>query len=237
GWTGAWPTPGAALGSPAWVTSRRTAPRTTPPARISGGPAWGCSRSSSSGRTGTRSTSTFPACGPPSWPPSRTTAGSWPSTRTPRWSGTGRTGRSWGRAAPRSWRTAGGRSSRPGRGSPLIWSTIRLVGSGKGAMIELYELHRRAGDLLATTIGEVRADQWHLPTPCSEWDVRDLVHHIAWTNLWVAPLCDGRDLSEVAPTLEGDVLGDDPIGVAVRSLDEASAGFERAGNATIVQLS
>ncbi len=104
-------------------------------------------------------------------------------------------------------------------------------------MTELYELHRRAGELLAKTVGEVRDDQWHLPTPCSEWDVRDLVHHIAWSNLWVAPLCDGRDLAEVAPELEGDVLGDDPVGVTVRSIDEASAGFERAGNDTIVQLS
>ena len=104
-------------------------------------------------------------------------------------------------------------------------------------MTELYEMHRRAGDLLAETVRQVRELQWHLPTPCTEWDVRDLVHHIAWSNLWVTPLCDGRDLAEVAPTLEGDVLGDDPVGATVRSLDEASAGFERAGNDTLVQLS
>jgi uncharacterized protein (TIGR03086 family) len=104
-------------------------------------------------------------------------------------------------------------------------------------MSELYELHRRAGELLAETVKQVRDDRWHLPTPCTEWDVRDLVHHIAWSNLWVAPLCDGRDLAEVAPGLEGDVLGDDPVGMTVRSIAEASAGFERAGNDTIVQLS
>jgi uncharacterized protein (TIGR03086 family) len=104
-------------------------------------------------------------------------------------------------------------------------------------MSEYYELHRRAGDLLAQTVRKVREDQWHLPTPCSEWDVRDLAHHIAWSNLWVAPLCDGRDLAEVAPALEGDVLGNDPIGVTLRSIEESSAGFERAGNDTIVQLS
>jgi uncharacterized protein (TIGR03086 family) len=102
---------------------------------------------------------------------------------------------------------------------------------------ELYELHRRAGDLLGQTVRKVGDDGWHRPTPCSEWDVRDLLHHIAWSNLWVAPLCDGRDLAEVAPALEGDVLADDPVGVTLRSIDQASAGFERAGNDTIVQLS
>jgi uncharacterized protein (TIGR03086 family) len=104
-------------------------------------------------------------------------------------------------------------------------------------MTELYELHRRAGDLLAGTVRQVPLDLLHGPTPCSEWDVRDLLHHIAWSNLWVAPLCDGRDLGEVAPGLEGDVLGDDPVGVTLRSIEQASDGFERAGNDTIVQLS
>jgi uncharacterized protein (TIGR03086 family) len=104
-------------------------------------------------------------------------------------------------------------------------------------MSELFELHRRAGERLAETVRKVEEGQLHHPTPCTEWDVRDLLHHIAWSNLWVAPLCDGRDLAEVGPQLEGDVLGDDPVDVTLRSIDEASTGFERAGNHTIVQLS
>lgn len=104
-------------------------------------------------------------------------------------------------------------------------------------MSEMYELHRRAGDDLGRTVTLIGDGQWHVPTPCTEWDVRDLLHHIAWSNLWVAPLCEGRDLADVAPALRGDVLGEDPIGVTVRSIEEASAAFERAGDGTIVQLS
>src|SRR5437764_11362115 len=104
-------------------------------------------------------------------------------------------------------------------------------------MTAIHELHRRAGDLLISSVERVGEDHLHRSTPCTEWDVRDLLHHIAWSNLWVAPLCDGRDLAEVGPALEGDVLGDDPVGVTLRSIDESSAGFERAGNDTIVQLS
>jgi len=101
---------------------------------------------------------------------------------------------------------------------------------------ELHELHRRAGDLLIETVEQVREDQLHRPTPCTEWDIRGLLHHIAWSNLWVAPLVDGETLAAVAPRLEGDVLGDDPVGVTLRSIEECSDAFERGRDRT-VQLS
>ena len=103
-------------------------------------------------------------------------------------------------------------------------------------MTEMHELHRRAGDSLAETVRKVQEVQLHRPTPCTEWDVRDLLHHITWSDLWIAPLVDGKDLAEVAPTLEGDVLGDDPVGTTLRGLDEASDAFDRAGD-RLVQLS
>jgi len=49
-------------------------------------------------------------------------------------------------------------------------------------------------------------------------------------------LVDGRDLAEVGPTLEGDVLGDDPVGATLRGIDEANDAFDRAGD-RLVQLS
>ena len=103
-------------------------------------------------------------------------------------------------------------------------------------MTEMHELHRRAGDALAATVRQVEEDRLHEPTPCTEWDVRELLHHITWSNLWVAPLVDGKDLAEVAPTLEGDVLGDDPVGITLRGLDESSDAFQRGGDKP-VQLS
>lgn len=70
---------------------------------------------------------------------------------------------------------------------------------------------------------------WSDPTPCTEWDLRELLHHIAWSNLWVAPLVRGDSLEEVGPRLEGDVLGDDPVGVTLASVDEASAAYLEPG--------
>jgi len=103
-------------------------------------------------------------------------------------------------------------------------------------MAEMHELHRRAGEGLANTVRKVRDEQLHQPTPCTEWDVRELLHHITWSNLWVSPLVDGKELAEVAPTLEGDVLGDDPVGITLRGIDESSDAFERGGDRP-VQLS
>jgi uncharacterized protein (TIGR03086 family) len=96
-------------------------------------------------------------------------------------------------------------------------------------MTEPYELHRRAGEVLAVIVRQVREDALRRQTPCTEWDVRDLMHHITWSDLWVAPLVDGQNLADVAPTLEGDVLGDDPVGITLRAIDEASDAFERGG--------
>jgi len=108
--------------------------------------------------------------------------------------------------------------------------------TGGPELTEIHELHRRAGESLAGTARRVGEAHWHRPTPCAEWDVRDLLHHIAWSNLWVAPLVDGKDLAQVGPTLEGDVLGDDPVGATLRSIEEASEGFAK-GRDRIVQLS
>ena len=104
-------------------------------------------------------------------------------------------------------------------------------------MSEMHELHRRAGGLLRRTVERIRDEHWRHPTPCTEWDVRDLIHHIAWSNLWVAQLVEGRRLDEVEPELVGDVLGEDPIGVAVRSIDASSTAFEKAAANTPVQIS
>ena len=96
-------------------------------------------------------------------------------------------------------------------------------------MTGLDGLHRRAGDVLADVLRRVPGDRWRDPTPCTEWDVRDLLHHIAWSNLWVAPLVRGESLAEVGPRLEGDVLGDDPVAATLASIEEASSAYEEPG--------
>lgn len=73
------------------------------------------------------------------------------------------------------------------------------------------ELHHRASSLFGDLVHRVQASQWHLPTPCTGWDVRALVNHVTAENLWTAPLMAGRTLADVGDAYDGDVLGDDPV--------------------------
>jgi uncharacterized protein (TIGR03086 family) len=75
---------------------------------------------------------------------------------------------------------------------------------------DLKALHRRAVEFFDSRVDAIREDQWHLPTPCEDWDVRELVRHLVYEALWTTPLMRGATLEEVADRFEGDILGDDP---------------------------
>ena len=61
------------------------------------------------------------------------------------------------------------------------------------------------GDLLEA----LRPEQWTAPTPCTEWNVHDVVNHLVAVNLTFA-----ASVTHAAKPVEGaDHLGDDPVGV------------------------
>ena len=64
-------------------------------------------------------------------------------------------------------------------------------------------------------------DDWSLPTPCSEWSVRDLVNHVVGEDRWTGPLLQGRTIDEVGDSLAGDLLGADPGAAAAAAGAEA----------------
>ncbi|MGB8652406.1 MAG: TIGR03086 family metal-binding protein [Mycobacteriales bacterium] len=53
--------------------------------------------------------------------------------------------------------------------------------------------------------------EWTAPTPCSAWDVRALVNHVVGEMCWVPPLVEGKTIADVGTSLDGDLLGDDPL--------------------------
>ncbi|HEY7875797.1 MAG TPA: TIGR03086 family metal-binding protein [Actinomycetota bacterium] len=77
-------------------------------------------------------------------------------------------------------------------------------------MSEIVELYRRAVDQFDGLVAQIRDDQWSSSTPCTDWDVRALVNHVVYEDLWMPPLLAGKTIEDVGDRFEGEVLGDDP---------------------------
>lgn len=85
---------------------------------------------------------------------------------------------------------------------------------------------RRASDGYVRRATGVTPDQWSAATPCSEWDVRRLVNHVAGEYLWVPELMAGKTIADVGTRLDGDLLGDDPLDALATAARGAQAAAE-----------
>jgi uncharacterized protein (TIGR03086 family) len=88
---------------------------------------------------------------------------------------------------------------------------------------DVKEFHRRAVGFFASRVEAIRDDQWHEPTPCADWNVRALVQHLVYENVWTVPLMQGATLHDVGDRFERDLVGDDPRGAWDEAMREALA--------------
>ena len=75
----------------------------------------------------------------------------------------------------------------------------------------------------ARIIDSVDESQWSNSTPCSEWDVKDVVNHLVYENRWMVALFEGQTIAEVGDRFDGDLVGDDPKNVYRESAAEVLA--------------
>ena len=78
-------------------------------------------------------------------------------------------------------------------------------------------------DSTGTIVGGVASSAWRNNTPCGDWSVRDVVNHLVYENMWMAALFGGRTVEEVGDEFEGDLVGDDPTAVYLRTVGEVQA--------------
>ena len=96
-------------------------------------------------------------------------------------------------------------------------------------MTDVPGLYRAAMDQFGDLLGRVPSDGWTSPTPCAEWDVRALANHVIGENRWLPPLMEGQTIADVGDALDGDLLGDDPVGEWERAAAEAAAAAAEPG--------
>jgi uncharacterized protein (TIGR03086 family) len=114
---------------------------------------------------------------------------------------------------------------------------IRPIDPRGAAMPDVKELYRRALERFGRHVHKVGEDQWHGPTPCSEWDVRVLVNHLVSENLWMPPILDGKKVADVGDRFDGDLLGEDPKSAWDQSAKESAAAVRSAPLDTTVHVS
>ncbi|SNT63687.1 TIGR03086 family protein [Streptosporangium subroseum] len=86
---------------------------------------------------------------------------------------------------------------------------------------DLARAYEAVGDLIA----EIRPEQWKAPTPCTEWNVREVVDHLVGMDLVFVALIEGGPM----PDRGADRLGDDPVGAWRASSASLQAVFSRPG--------
>jgi uncharacterized protein (TIGR03086 family) len=94
---------------------------------------------------------------------------------------------------------------------------------------DLANQHRAATEAVRPIVAAVEPSDLGRPTPCAGWDVRELLNHIVAGNWWASRLAAGESIDDVGSDLDGDQLGDDPLGAYERSADAAASAFEAPG--------
>lgn len=104
-------------------------------------------------------------------------------------------------------------------------------------MTDLPALFTASIERFLTHVAGMDPQQWGNATPCAEWDVRALVNHVVYEQLWAPHLVAGETVADVGDRYEGDVLGADPAAAARAAAGGSTAAFAGADLDAIVHLS
>ncbi|HEX8009121.1 MAG TPA: TIGR03086 family metal-binding protein [Trebonia sp.] len=75
----------------------------------------------------------------------------------------------------------------------------------------------------------IQPGQWEWSTPCTEWDIRQLVNHMTRGNLSYVHLLHGGTSAEFVRLRDANALGADPVASYVKSVQDCAGAFARPG--------
>jgi uncharacterized protein (TIGR03086 family) len=86
-----------------------------------------------------------------------------------------------------------------------------------------------ASEGFAARLRLVDPDQWQAPTPCTDWDVRALVNHVARANLNYVRLREGASAAEFIAMRDADALGNNAVAAFDASVRECVTAYRAPG--------
>lgn len=89
----------------------------------------------------------------------------------------------------------------------------------------IFDDFARASAVIGDLIDGIADDQWTAPTPCTDWNVRDVVNHLVGMNLVFTAMFEESPMPERVPGR----LGADPAGAYRRSAAALQAAAARPG--------
>jgi uncharacterized protein (TIGR03086 family) len=104
-------------------------------------------------------------------------------------------------------------------------------------MADLVSLFTRSMDRFVDRVSQIDTGQWSLPTPCTDWDVRSLVNHIAYEQRWAPHLVAGETVEQIGDRYDGDILGSEPLATLREATSSSTAAFAGADLDRTVHLS
>lgn len=104
-------------------------------------------------------------------------------------------------------------------------------------MLEAKPLFSSSIEIATDCVNCIRPEFMSNSTPCSEWDLRQLLNHMVYEVLWVPDLLAGKTVAEVGNAYEGDVLRENPSRSWQVAAGQALAAAEGCDTQTAVHLS
>lgn len=103
--------------------------------------------------------------------------------------------------------------------------------------MDLKQLFAKTVESADGCVKNVRVEEYDDPTPCSEWNLKQLLNHLVYELVWVPPLLEGQTIAEVGDKFEGDLLGDDPVDAWNKAAQAAVEAVNKADLNQQVHLS
>ena len=99
------------------------------------------------------------------------------------------------------------------------------------------QLFAKAVESAALCVQRITPDDMDNSTPCSEWNLKQLLNHLVYELLWVPDLLKGKTIAEVGGKYDGDVLHSDPLAAWHHAADAALVAVKRCDESAAVHLS